>query len=66
MNCRPSYVFEVHQVNKYHYLGEMITSNGRYMAEIKCNIGQAKAAFQKIIISILYNKSLSSDVRKTI
>jgi hypothetical protein len=55
----------LNQVNKFKYLGVMVTSDGRCLTEIKSRIGQAKAAFQKMR-NILCNKSLSLNIRKRV
>ena len=51
------------QVNKFKYLGTMITADGRCETEIKSRIAQSKAAFQKMK-TILCNKALSLQLRK--
>ena len=53
------------QVDKFKYLGTIITSDGRCVTEIKSRTAQAKAAFQKMR-NILCNNSLSIEVRKNI
>ena len=51
------------QVNKFKYLGTILTSDGKSQAEIRNRIGQAKTAFIKMK-NILANRSLSMEVRK--
>ena len=53
------------QVDKFKYLGTIITSDGKCIHEIKNIIFLAKTAFQKMK-SILTNKKLSLNVRKRI
>jgi hypothetical protein len=53
------------QVNKFKYHGTAITSDGRCTTEVKCRIGQAKVAFQKMR-NILCNKNLSMEIRKLV
>ena len=53
------------QVNKFNYLGSLITSDGRCINEIKRRMAQAKASFQNMK-SILTNKRLSLGVRKRV
>lgn len=53
------------QVNSFKYLGTVITSDGRCTTEVRCRIGQAKIAFQRLR-SILCNKHISIEIRKQI
>ena len=46
------------QVNKFKYLGTIITSDGRCDTEVRSRIGQAKVAFQRRK-NIVCNKHLS-------
>jgi len=56
---------ELAQVEKFKYLGALITADGRCLAEIKSRICQAKATFQNMR-HILTNKKLPLDLRKRI
>ena len=53
------------QVNKFKYLGTIITSDGRCDTEVRSRIGQAKVAFQRMK-SIVCNKHLSIEIRKQV
>ena len=53
------------QVNKFNYLGSLITFDGRCINEIKRRMAQAKASFQNMK-SIFTNKRLSLGVRKRV
>ena len=55
----------LNQVDNFKYLRAFIKSGGRCTTEIKSRIVQVKAAFQKIK-SIICNKSLSLNVRKSV
>ena len=51
------------QVNRYNYLGTVITSDGRCLEEIRTRIAMAKVAFSKMK-NILTNKKMSIETRK--
>ena len=53
------------QVNKFKYLGTILTSDGKSQTEVRRRIGQAKTAFLKMK-NILTNRSLSMEVRKRV
>ena len=56
---------ELRQVEKFKYLGAMITTNGKCDTEIKARIGQAKQTFQKMR-HILTNSKLAFQVRERV
>ena len=53
------------QVNKFKYLGTILTSDGKSQTEIRSRIGQAEISFLKMK-NILTNRSLSMKVRKRV
>ena len=53
------------QVNRYSYLGTVITSDGRCLEEIRTRIAIAKVAFCKMK-NILTNKKISIETRKRV
>ena len=53
------------QVDKFKYLGTMVTSDGKCLQGIKSRIAQAKSAFQKMK-SVLTNPKLTFQVRRRI
>ena len=53
------------QVQKFNYLGSLLTENGKCNEEIKKGIGMVKNAFQKLQ-KIVKNSKLSLDIRKQI
>ena len=53
------------QVNRYNYLGTVITSDGRCLEEIRTRIAMAKVAFSKMK-NILTNKKMSIETRKRV
>ena len=53
------------QVNRYNYLGTLITSDGKCLDEIRARIAMAKVAFYKIE-NILTNKKMSFTTRKRV
>ena len=53
----------IKQVQKFNYLGSLLTENGKCDEEIKMRIGMAKDAFQKLQ-KIVKNSKLSLDIRK--
>jgi hypothetical protein len=53
------------QENNFKYLGTAITFDRRCTTEVKCRIGPAKVAFQKMR-NILCNKNLSMEMRKQV
>ena len=53
------------QIDKFKYLGTMVTSDGKCLQEIKNRIAQAKSAFQRMK-SILTNPKLTFKVRRRI
>ena len=52
----------VKQVNNFKYLGSNITSDERYVTEVKCHIAQAKRAFVELD-NILKNKKMTIRTR---
>ena len=52
----------VKQVNNFKYLGSNITSDKRYVTEVKCRIAQAKQTFVKLD-NILKNKKMTIRTR---
>src|SRR6218665_1132294 len=52
------------QVDRFRYLGDFITSDGRCETEIKTRIGMAKNAFNQR--KELLSKSLNKDIKKRI
>ena len=52
----------IQQVNKFNYLGSLITSDGRCMTEIKKRIATAKEVFQRMS-NILKSRSISLKTR---
>ena len=55
----------IKQVQKFNYLGSLLTEKGKCDEEIKKGIGMAKDAFQKLQ-KIVKNTKLSLDIRKWI
>jgi len=54
----------IKQVQKFNYLGSMITEDGKYDQEIRRRIGMAKAAFEKLGKIMKNNKiSMSTKIR---
>ena len=53
------------QVDRYNYLGTVITSDGRCLEDIRTRIAMAKVAFSKIK-NILTNKKMSIETRKRV
>ena len=53
------------QVQKFKYLGAVITSDGKCRTEIRNRIGQAKTTCQRMR-NILFNTTLSMNVRKRV
>ena len=53
------------QVERYNYLGTVISSNGKCLDEIRTRIAIAKTAFSKMK-NILTNKKISLEVRKRV
>src|SRR5688572_23803242 len=56
---------KIKQVEKFNYLGSLITEDGRCDGEIKRRIALIKDAFQKLE-NILLNRKLSIEVKKRI
>ena len=52
-------------MEKFRYLGSLVTSDGRSANEIKIRIAQAKKAFQDLS-TILRNNHISIKTRKTV
>ena len=52
----------VKQVNRFHYLGSIITSDGRCDEDIKMRIALSKQAFQKMS-PVLKNRTISIDTK---
>ena len=46
----------IKQVQKFNYLGSLLTENGKCDEEIKKRIGRAKDAFQKLKKIVKYSK----------
>ena len=55
----------IKQVWKFHFLGCLLTENGKCDEEFKKRIGMAKDAFKKLQ-KIMKNSKLSLDIRKQI
>ena len=55
----------IKQVQKFNYLGSVITSDGRYNTEIKKRIGMAKDTFQKLG-KVLRNHKLAMETKKRV
>ena len=55
----------IKQVQKFNYLGSLLTENGKCDEEIKKRIGMAEDAFQKLQ-KVVENSKLSLDIRKQI